>query len=599
MAADVCDSGEEEAFSTDSVKGGLEEAFSREFSVDLDFFNFKNFNIKRISYLENCGSMTAFYYFNEWLHSMKFFKRMSGMPHVQGRYLECLSKLAIFRVRGSRKNSFTSLLFFLNFIFFNSILSVSFATTSVTSPIITTTPASPVATIAQSIQRFELKNGLQIYVLPEHRAPVLVNSIWYRVGSGYEQDGYTGLSHLLEHLMFQGTRLHPQGEFSKLIAALGGQDNAYTTSDYTVYFQLIGRQHLEKCFELEADRMQHVMFTPELFKKELNVVKEERRMTMDNDPNALTFERFGAAAHLISPYHHPIIGWMNDLNHIQMNDALNWYRKWYTPNNAFIVVVGDVVPEKVRDLAEKYFAAIPGREVPLLKPLEEPTPLGTRSVTVSVPAKLPFYVFGFNAPSLTTTREPKEAYALEILAVLLGDSDYGRLSEILLRKEQVISSVDTNYDFYQKWSGLFTIGVIPVTGQTIAAIQAQLEKQIQHLQKENISEAELSRAKAAIIASNIYAQDSLLGQTLKIGTTVILGLPLTALDDYVSQIKAVTPEQVRLVAMKYLTPERLTIGRLQPRDFSAAKAATPNQSSSDNTKPKVNTPVNAAPQNSH
>lgn len=458
--------------------------------------------------------MRAFYYFNSWLPSMNLSKIIAGI-------LISLTSFAY-----------------------------SFNLSAATAPI---------------IHSFQLKNGLQIYVLPEHRAPVIVNSVWYKVGSGYEQDGHTGLSHLLEHLMFQGTALHPQGEFSKLITALGGQDNAYTTSDYTVYFQLIGSQHLAKCFELEADRMQHVMFTPELFKKELNVVKEERRMAVDNDPNALTFERFAAAAHLISPYHHPIIGWMNDLNNMQMNDALNWYRQWYTPNNAFIVVVGDVVPETVYALAEKYFAHIPTRAVPTLKPLEEPIPLGVKTVNVKVSAKLPFYAFGFNVPSLTTGQDPKEAYALEVLAVLLGDSDYGRLSETLLRKQQVVNSIDTNYDFYQKWSGLFTMAFIPVANQSVGAVQTQLENQIKRLQQELVSDPELKRAKTAIIANNIYEQDSLLGQALKIGGVIILGLPITTLDNYVTNIQAVTPEQVRAVAIKYLIPERLTIARLEPK----------------------------------
>ncbi|OQX32545.1 MAG: peptidase M16, partial [Candidatus Sedimenticola endophacoides] len=226
------------------------------------------------------------------------------------------------------------------------------------------------------VHEFTLGNGMRVIVKEDHRAPIAVSQVWYKVGASYEPDGITGVSHLLEHMMFKGTQAHPPGEFSRIVAANGGEENAFTGSDYTAYYQTLSSDRLEIAFELEADRMRNLTLLEEEFLKEVEVVKEERRLRTEDSPTSLTYEQFSAVAYRSLPYANPVIGWMNDLENMSVEDLRRWYRLWYAPNNATLVVVGDVEPRQVLELAERHFGPLAPEPVPPLKPLIEPPQRG-------------------------------------------------------------------------------------------------------------------------------------------------------------------------------------------------------------------------------
>ena len=253
---------------------------------------------------------------------------------------------------------------------------------------------APAAFAATPVHEFTLDNGLKILVREDHRAPVVISQVWYKVGSSYEPSNLTGISHLLEHMMFKGTPTVPGGEFSRLIAANGGDENAFTSRDYTAYFQTLEKERLELSFRLEADRMRHLLLKPEDVSKEAQVVTEERRLRTEDQPESLTSERFNAAAYLTSPYRHPIIGWMQDIQALSLDDLKHWYQQWYAPNNAVLVVVGDVDPTQVRDLAQKHFGPLPPSELTPPKPAGEQPQLGERRIVVNTPAEVPSSLLG-------------------------------------------------------------------------------------------------------------------------------------------------------------------------------------------------------------
>ncbi|MGB6976911.1 MAG: pitrilysin family protein, partial [Gammaproteobacteria bacterium] len=271
-------------------------------------------------------------------------------------------------------------------------------------------------TFAGPVHEYQLKNGLKLLVKEDHRAPVAVSQVWYKVGSSYEPRGITGISHALEHMMFRGSEHYGPGEFSRIIADIGGEQNASTSYDYTNYYELLSADKLPIAFQLEADRMRHLLLREQDFKNEIQVVMEERRMRTDDNPQALTFERFMAAAHVANPYHHPTVGWMSDLQNMRVEDLRAWYQKWYAPNNAIVIVVGDVEPEKIHQLAEKYFGELKPVQLPPLKPSPEINTPGKRVITVAAPAKLPWLVMGYNTPVLKTNQHPSDIYALLVLA---------------------------------------------------------------------------------------------------------------------------------------------------------------------------------------
>ncbi len=414
------------------------------------------------------------------------------------------------------------------------------------------------------VHEYTLDNGLKILIKEDHRAPVVVSQIWYKVGASYEHGGITGISHVLEHMMFKGTEKHGPGEFSRIIAENGGRENAFTGRDYTAYFQQLEKSRLAISFEMEADRMRNLLLPPEEFAKEVKVVMEERRMRTEDNPHALTYEQLNATAFVNSPYHHPIIGWMQDLESLTIEDLTHWYRRWYTPNNATLVVVGDVEPEAVYELARKHFGPIEPSEVQTPKPRTERRQRGLRRVTVRVPAKLPYLVMGYKVPVLKTAETEWEPYALEVLAGILDGGTSARLSRELVRKQQLAANAGAGYDLYAMRESLFLLDGTPAEGHTTAELEQALRAAIEQLKKEPVTAEELARVKAQVVAGKTYEQDSPFYQAMQMGTLETVGLGWRRMEEYSDKVTAVTAEQVQAVARKYLIDDRLTIAELEP-----------------------------------
>ncbi|MFA5984141.1 MAG: pitrilysin family protein [Methylococcaceae bacterium] len=410
-----------------------------------------------------------------------------------------------------------------------------------------------------------LANGLKVLVKEDHRSPVVVSQVWYKVGSSYEPGGITGISHMLEHMMFKGTDKHPVGEFSKIIAENGGDENAFTGRDYTAYFQTMNKSRLEVSFELEADRMRHLHLLPDELKKELQVVTEERRMRTDDKPRAKMEEYFMAMAYSNSPYKNPVIGWPADIASYTVEDLQAWYQRWYAPNNATLVVVGDVEPEAVFSLAEKYFAELKTSTIEPLKPQTEVEQVGSRQMTVKLPAKLPYIIMGYKVPTLKTAADESEAYALEVLSGVLDGGSSARLSSQLVRGKQIAISASAAYDLSSRLPEMFVLEGTPAEGKSVLALQKALTDQVAQLQSQLISPDELARIKAQVLASAVYERDSMFYQALQLGMMETVGLGWKKVDEYVDKVNQVTAEQVRAVARKYLIEDHLNIAYLEPQ----------------------------------
>lgn len=424
--------------------------------------------------------------------------------------------------------------------------------------------ASNVAWGSTPTHEYRLENGLKLIVQVDRRAPVVVSQVWYKVGSSYEHDGITGVSHMLEHMMFKGTKKHAAGEFSRIISENGGRENAFTSRDYTAYFQSLEKSRLPISFELEADRMRGLLLTDEDFQKELRVVMEERRLRTDDKPTALTQEQLYAAAFTVSPYRTPVIGWMSDLETMTADDLKAWYRRWYAPNNATVVVVGDVDPEAVHALAIKYFGPLRPSDIPPLKPRVEPEQKGERRVTVRAPAELPFLIMGYKVPVLKTAEAQQEAYALEVLSGVLDGGESARLASHLVRGEQLAASAGAGYSLDDRLSGLFLLSGVPAQGQDMQTLEQALRREVERFKTEPVSQAELERVKAQVVAGAVYERDSHFYQAMQIGTLETVGLRWQMLDEYVEKVRAVTAEQVQAVARKYFVNDGLTVAVLDP-----------------------------------
>ena len=426
---------------------------------------------------------------------------------------------------------------------------------------------------AGGIQSMVLKNGMKVIVQENRRAPVLVTQVWYKVGGSYEHDGITGVSHVLEHMMFKGTEDTPAGKFSEIIAAHGGRENAFTSKDYTAYFQRISNDHLELCLSLEADRMRNLLLDEDDFLKEIEVVKEERRLRTDDKPTSLTYERFNAVAFVNNPYRKPIIGWMEDLDTMKIDDLREWYQTWYAPNNATLVVVGDVRATQVFSLAKDYFGPLKPAEIPRLKPRREVQQYGIKRVQVKAPARVPFLVMGYKVPVLNTSEDKDHIYALELLSGLLDGGNSSRFSKNLVRGSQIATSVSAGYSIYALHDSLFTISAIPSDGISMDDMEAAIIAQIKAIQDELPTEDELARVKAQVVASSVFEQDSSFYQAMKIGIMETVGLGWQTKDEYVDRINAVTAEQVQQVARKYFVEDYLTVAELIPQSIEVKSSA--------------------------
>ena len=415
------------------------------------------------------------------------------------------------------------------------------------------------------IHEYKLENGLKLIVKEDHRAPIMVSQVWYKVGSSYEHDGITGVSHVLEHMMFKGTKAVPSGEFSQIISENGGRENAFTSQDYTAYFQTMEKSRLPVSFELEADRMRNLTIPDKEFLKEVQVVMEERRMRTEDNPQSLTYEQFNATAYASSPYRLPVIGWMDDLENMQVDDLRDWYQKWYAPNNATLVVVGDVDPDEVYTLAKKYFGPLKPSDISAVKPRREVVQRGRKDVKVEAPAKVPYLMMGYKTPVVLTAEQPWEPYALEVLAGILDGGEGARLASELVRGTAVAASAGAGYDGHDRMESLFLLSGTPSNGHTVKDLEKALIEQVQRLRETAAKPQELDRVKAQIRADKVYEQDSIFYQAMQIGILETVGLSWKDAERYLERIEAVTAEQVQAVANKYLVQDRLTVAELVPQ----------------------------------
>ena len=422
-----------------------------------------------------------------------------------------------------------------------------------------------------------LPNGLRVIVKEDHRAPVMVSQVWYRAGSMDEFNGTTGVAHVLEHMMFKGTKNVPAGEFSKRIAAAGGRENAFTSRDHTAYFQQMQNDKLELAMQLEADRMANLLIDDASFAKEIQVVMEERRMRTDDSAQSVLYERLMAAAYQTHPYQRPIIGWMDDLEHMTAQDARDWYARWYAPNNATLVVAGDVNADAVLALAKKYFGPLAPHPLPVRKPQNEPAQIGIKRLNIKAPAKLPYLVMAYHAPVLHDWDHDWIPYALQILGGVLSGNDSARLQKSLVKEQQIAVNADAGYDAIARGPGMFMLDATPAQGKSVTQLENALRVEIERIKKSGVSEIELNRVKSQIIASDIFQRDSLMYQAMQLGEYVTAGLPPEALEGRVAKLRAITPAQVQEVARTYLIDDALTVAVLdpQPLESKPARPAVP------------------------
>ena len=433
---------------------------------------------------------------------------------------------------------------------------------------------APAPTFANPFET-QLANGLRVIVKEDHRAPTAVHMVWYRAGSMDEKDGTSGVAHMLEHLMFKGTKNLRAGEFNKRVAEAGGRDNAFTSHDYTAYFQIVPKAALPAMMHLESDRMANLKLDAKEFASEMKVVMEERRLRTEDNPHALVHEALNSLMFQAHPYRRPIIGWMDDLEHMTWQDARDWYRQWYTPSNAYVVVVGDVDHREVFRLAQKYYGPIKSHALPERKPQNEPEQVGIRRVSVKAPAELPYLAMAWKAPRLRDVQKDRDPYALDVLSSVLDGHDASRFARNLVRGSRVAQSAGAGYDATLRGEADFVLDGQPAAGKTIADLEAALRAEIKRIQDEGVSEEELTRVKTQSIAAQIYKRDSLMAQAMEIGGAEAAGQSWRDIDTLLEKIKSVTAEEVQAVARKYFTDDTLSIAVLDPQPVNQSKPKKP------------------------
>jgi len=417
-----------------------------------------------------------------------------------------------------------------------------------------------------------LSNGMKVIVKEDRRAPVVVSMVWYRAGSMDESTGTTGVAHVLEHMMFKGTRSLEPGEFSRTIARAGGRDNAFTNRDYTAYYQQLHKSNLSLALELEADRMANLQLSEAEFAKEIRVVMEERRLRADDQPRSLLYERLLASAWQAHPYRTPVIGWMNDLENMRVDDARDWYQRWYAPNNATLVVVGDVSAREVVQAAQQYFGPIPARTLPIRKPALEPPQNGIRRVTLKAPAELPYLLMAWHVPRLEDVDADRDAYALWVLSALLDGGDAAWLARELVRGSRVAVSASASYDAIGRGPALFVLKASPSPGRTVEEMEAALREQLRKIADEGVDDDELARVRAGVVANQVYQLDSMFSQAMQIGALDNAGLPPGSVQTQVRRLQEVTPADVQQVVRRYLVDDSLTVAVLDPQRVPGHRA---------------------------
>ncbi len=450
-----------------------------------------------------------------------------------------------------------------------------------------TTPTQPVAAAAAGVtQQFTLRNGMTLIVKPDRRAPTAVHMVWVRVGSMDEVDGTSGVAHVLEHMLFKGTAQLAPGEFSRRVAALGGRENAFTARDYTGYFQQIPANRLEDVMRLEADRFANNRWADDEFRREIEVVKEERRLRTEDSPRALMSEAMNAVTFVASPYRRPIIGWMSDLDALTPDDVRAFYRQWYSPANAAVVVAGDVDVKQVHALAERHYGAIAARPVPPRKPRTEPQQTGVRRLDFKAPAEQAYVSLAFKVPQLgrldaaapdeASAQADTDALALTVLAAVLDGYSGARLDRALTQgTDRVADSAGAWNGLMGRGPQLFVLYGTPAAGRRATEVEAALRAEVARVARDGVSDAELNRVKTQWVAGEVYKLDSVFNQARELGSHWAQGQPLDASERVIARLRAITAEQVRSVAARYFGDDQLTVGTLVPQPVPANRPSRP------------------------
>jgi len=434
--------------------------------------------------------------------------------------------------------------------------------------------AAVAATPAGALER-TLANGLKVLARRDNRAPTVVHLVGYRAGSMDEVNGRTGVAHVLEHMMFKGTRTLAPGEFSRRVAAIGGRENAFTSRDYTGYFQQIHTSRLAEVMALEADRMANLQLTEQEFAPEIRVVMEERRLRTEDRATSLLYEQLMATAFVAHPYRHPVIGWMSDLTSMTVADAQAWYDAWYTPSNAVLVVAGDIDPEAVFALAEQTYGRVPARPMPARKPQEEPPQRGLRRIQVKAPAENPYVAMAFRVPALRAVDGDREPYALELLSSLLDGGDSTRFTRNVVRGSRVANRAGASYDMTQRGPALFMLDGTPAEGRTTEELERALRAEIARIAREGVPAAELERAKVQYVAGQVYKRDSVFAQAMELTQLEMVGLSHRDADRLLEGVRSVSAAEVQAVAAKYFDDDALTVATLLPQPVGERRPAPP------------------------
>ncbi|WP_062206978.1 pitrilysin family protein [Aureimonas sp. AU12] len=445
------------------------------------------------------------------------------------------------------------------------------------------TPAAPTPAAAAAeakrpaIESFTLDNGLQVVVLPDHRAPIATQMIWYRVGSADEERGQSGIAHFLEHLMFKGTKTHPTGEFSAAVAAIGGEENAFTSYDYTAYYQQVPVESLRQMMAFEADRMENLVLSDEAVLPERDVILEERRMRIDNEPGAQLSEAVDAALFANSPYGTPVIGWRQEMEKLSRDQAIAFYDKYYTPNNATLLVAGDVTLDQVREYAEATFGQVKRRAEPgeRMRP-QEPMPLAARTVSLSDPrVTQPSVQTTYLVPS-ENTGKPGEAEALDLLADILGGGTTSRLYRALVVDQGLAAGTGAYYQGTALDDGQFMTYGTPRGQATLEQVETAIDREIARLIADGVTPAELEAAKNRVRKALIYQRDNQTSMARRYGAALSTGQTIADVESWPDRIEAVTVDQVNAAARTYLDKKRSVTGTLLPATAaSAAEAKAP------------------------
>lgn len=417
--------------------------------------------------------------------------------------------------------------------------------------------------VGPDVTHFKLENGLEVVVIPDHRAPVVTHMIWYRVGSADEEAGKSGIAHFLEHLMFKGTEKNPNGRFSEKLAEIGGQENAFTSQDYTAYFQRVAREHLATVMEFEADRMTGLVLTDDKVLPERDVVLEERRSRTDSNPAAVLSEAAQAALFSNHPYGRPIIGWEHEIRALNREDALAFYRRHYAPNNAVVVIAGDVTPDKVRPMVERAYGGIPAQ--PQVKrharPLE-PEPRAHRRVILSdARVRQPQLSRMYLVPSYRLAKAG-EAEALDVLAYILGGGSLSRLYRALVVEQDMAVGAGAWYSGVDVDHSRFGLYATPKPGVSLESLEAAVDAVVARMAADGVTEAELDRAKTRLIADSVYAQDSQARLARMYGSGIVIGLTVEEIRTWPDRVRAVDAEAVRTAARTWLQLRRAVTGHL-------------------------------------